>query len=449
MTITLKLKYVDELSGGRKRFRRRFPKNVQSVFETEFFQEAMKACEGAALVREHEHLMRLFDKLVSKAEASVSGTTVKTPRDKWLDALREADRIEAETVGLDDVYEEEVGGEIDVGRRVLIAETMLNAGSDPILIKAMLAHSEPTPKVTLQDAVNIYLEERLSGPENEAGRIRLSRVFKRVKAALGDLSSIALTDLKRKDGRAIRDYMLTSSRNGGGTLKPATVQRELNLVRALISMGIREFGLSGQATNPIEGLSVAPSSKAALTNEADTRDPLPPEVLQAMSERMKRGSNRNAELGLIWRLLAGTGCRMAEITGLRVEDVIVGDELPHIRVRWNEDRRLKTQASIRSVPLVGDALEAAKEALTLPREVPAVFPRYARERGADTASQSLMKNLRTITQNPRHVNHSLRHNMKDWLREAGVSVLEQNLILGLHSVAKAIWLMEERGRSWK
>ncbi len=41
-----------------------------------------------------------------------------------------------------------------------------------------------------------------------------------------------------------------------------------------------------------------------------------------------------------------------------------------------------------------------------------------------------MKNLRTVTKNPRHVDHSLRHNMKDWLREAGVSVLEQNLILG-------------------
>lgn len=66
----------------------------------------------------------------------------------------------------------------------------------------------------------------------------------------------------------------------------------------------------------------------------------------------------------------------------------------------------------------------------MPREGDALFPRYARERGADTASQALMKNLRTLTKNPRHVNHSLRHNMKDWLREAGVSVLEQNLILG-------------------
>ncbi|WP_299860164.1 hypothetical protein [uncultured Roseobacter sp.] len=354
MTVSFEMKYVDNLSGGRKRFRRRIPKHLVPVLEMEFFQEPMKAREGAALVREQEHLTRLFENLVAKAEATLAGSVVKTPRDKWLDAVREADRIEAEAVGLSDSYNKDIGAEIDLGRRETIADALADAGRDPALVKAMLQPTAPAPKVTLQDAVNIYLEERLSGPENEAGRVRLSRVFKRVKAALGDLSSIALVDLKRKDGRAVRDFMLNSSRNGGGTLKPATVQRELNLVKAVISMGIREFDLSGQAANPIEGLSVRPPSNAALTNEADTRDPLPPAVLKAMAERMKRGSKRNPELGLVWRMLAGTGCRMAEITGLQVADVIVEGDLPHICVRWNEGRRLKTQSSIRSVPLVGD-----------------------------------------------------------------------------------------------
>ncbi len=59
-----------------------------------------------------------------------------------------------------------------------------------------------------------------------------------------------------------------------------------------------------------------------------------------------------------------------------------------------------------------------------------LFPAYASEGGADAASASLMKHLRTVTKDPKHVVHSLRHNMKDRLILAEVSSLDQNLILG-------------------
>lgn len=44
-----------------------------------------------------------------------------------------------------------------------------------------------------------------------------------------------------------------------------------------------------------------------------------------------------------------------------------------------------------------------------------------------------MKHLRKVSQNEKHVVHSLRHNMKDRLTLAEVSSLDQNLILG-HTV---------------
>lgn len=82
------------------------------------------------------------------------------------------------------------------------------------------------------------------------------------------------------------------------------------------------------------------------------------------------------------------------------------------------------------VPLVGDALTAAKEALRLPRDGDMAFPSYGRKRGSDAASAALMKHLRAVTTDPKHVIHSLRHNMKDRLILAEVSSLDQNLILG-------------------
>jgi integrase len=224
--------------------------------------------------------------------------------------------------------------------------------------------------------------------------------------------------------------MLQSEKKGGGTLSPATVERELNLVTAVVSLALREFDLTGSVANPFEKLSVGTGGKEALQNESDKRDPLPADVIKSMRERLSSDTVRLPEIGLIWRLLEGTGCRMSEVTGLLVDDVEVTGDLPHIRIQWNEDRRLKTQVSIRSVPLVGDALDAAKEALALPREGRALFPRYSGKRGGDGASQILMKHLRTITTNPRHTNHSLRHNMKDWLVTADVPELVQNLLLG-------------------
>ena len=82
------------------------------------------------------------------------------------------------------------------------------------------------------------------------------------------------------------------------------------------------------------------------------------------------------------------------------------------------------------MPLVGDALEAAKEALKLARTGHMLFPSYGRKRGGDAASAALMKHLRQVSANEKHVIHSLRHNMKDRLMLAEVSSLDQNLILG-------------------
>ncbi|SMC39734.1 tyrosine-type recombinase/integrase [Primorskyibacter flagellatus] len=132
-------------------------------------------------------------------------------------------------------------------------------------------------------------------------------------------------------------------------------------------------------------------------------------------------------------MLEGTGCRGAEVVGLRVEDVQVTGPYPHIRVMWHENRRVKTKVSIRSVPLVGDALTAAKEALELVKGERMLFPRYAYEGGPDTVSQALMKHLRGFTTNKRHVVYSLRHNMKDLLVSAGVPERDEHRILG-HSL---------------
>ena len=62
-----------------------------------------------------------------------------------------------------------------------------------------------------------------------------------------------------------------------------------------------------------------------------------------------------------------------------------------------------------------------------------LFPKYGRPGGGDAASGALRKHVRGVD-DPKVSTHSLRHNMKDRLRKAGVSKIDQDLILG-HTMA--------------
>jgi integrase len=424
MVVMMKLKYVDDLSGGRKRFRRRFPKAVSAVLGEEFFQVPMKAREGAALVVEQEALLAEYEKMVTKAKRQAAGQGSLSPLEHWREAVSEVTAMKEAIVG--DLTEDD--------RREVLADDLHRRGADPVLVKAAIAPDAKEPPVSLQDAKHMYEQERLGANPGRNQRNRLERVCRRVEEALGPLGKVALVDLRDAHGRKLRDYMQSVPANGKGgkLLAPLTIRRELDMVSTMVNLAIKSFDLEKKAKNPFEGISLATPNTAPQT-EWELRDPLPEPILKGMRERMT-GKLRSPELGLIWRILEGTGCRGAEVVGLRVEDVFVDHTYPHIWVRWHEDRSVKTKTSIRAVPLVGDALAAAKEALEMPREGShLLFPKYAREAGPDAVSQALMKHLRTFTKNPRHVVYSLRHNMKDRLVTAGVDQRDENRILG-HSL---------------
>ncbi|WP_263389592.1 tyrosine-type recombinase/integrase [Ruegeria marisflavi] len=272
------------------------------------------------------------------------------------------------------------------------------------------------------------MKEKLGGgvgSEHRGTLVRLERVMRHAEDA-GMPATTPLPKLTREHARKVRDHMLSREKLGGeGRVSPASVKRELGLLRTVISYGALELGLLNFDNPfdrlPIEGLSAATGARVAAREKVE---PLPAKIVSAMRSKL------SGELQLIWRILTGTGCRLGEVTGLRMEDVELGGQTPCIRIRWHEGRRLKTLSSIRSVPLLGDALEAAREAVKAAEGQPNLFPRYARERGADAASAVLMKHLRGFTTDKRHKVHSLRHGLKDQMRKAGVDKASQDIVLG-------------------
>ncbi|MFO7770210.1 MAG: hypothetical protein R6V38_02460 [Roseovarius gahaiensis] len=240
----MKLKHVDELSGGRKRFRRRYPKAVSRILGEEFFQVPMRARDGAALVAEQENLLAEYDKLVAKVMRKAAGKGQLSLLQHWREATAEAEAVVAAIKG----------GLDDGDRREVLAEDLYRRGADPILVKAVVQPEAEEPPVTLLDAKTMYQEQRMGGATGRNQRNRLERVCRRVERALGPLRKLALVDLKRAHGRKLRDFMLAQRKADGSLLSPLSVRRELDMVRAIVSLAIVEFDLRAKAQNPFEGL---------------------------------------------------------------------------------------------------------------------------------------------------------------------------------------------------
>jgi integrase len=279
-----------------------------------------------------------------------------------------------------------------------------------------LGASAKQPEATLEDARRLYLKEKVQGTPDETKKTqRVDRVVGHIRKVMG--KDPAMVNLTRSDARDVRDYMLHEL-----DISASTVNRYLNDIRAIINHAIEELPLP-DVKNPFNGLEV---KKEVVAKNA--KDNFSPEQLLVARGRVL--SFARDDLKLIWRMLEGTGCRIAEISGLMVSDVHLDHHIPFIDLVFHEHRRLKTVGSIRRVPLMGDTLAAARAAVERAGESRFVFPAYFNRKGADAVSAALMKHIRMVIKDPKITNHSLRHTVTDWIRLSGATTAEEYLILG-------------------
>ena len=108
--------------------------------------------------------------------------------------------------------------------------------------------------------------------------------------------------------------------------------------------------------------------------------------------------------------------------------MVVSHAIPHILIRPYAGRSLKTGSGGRKVPLVGEALWAAKKAVLGKASDGLLFPDYGPTK-ANSASATLNKWVRERLGISKTM-HGLRHSMKTRLRSAGVPEDIQNRIGG-------------------
>lgn len=274
------------------------------------------------------------------------------------------------------------------------------------------------PSVLLSDALARYLADHDKGDQPKFAA-DAKRCIGQVVSAVGDFP---LTHYQREHAIMVRESLL-----GSGN-KTTTARRRLNTITAVFNKGLVEFNLRSHG-NPFESLPIAREAR-----DATARGTFTTAELQAIS---KASRGMDDDIRHIVSLQADTGARLAEIVGLRIDDVVLDHETPHILIRPYEalGRTLKNAHSERSVPLLGDALWAAQKALqavqTNPRADGWLFPRYARNGSVNAtgASATINRWLAKTLKIPK-TSHSFRHAMRDRLRHAGVPDEFQNLIGG-------------------
>jgi len=227
-----------------------------------------------------------------------------------------------------------------------------------------------------------------------------------------------LTDkpINKYSRREIEGRLLKGIQEEG--LKTATVSRRLSDVKAAVNKTILSFEY--QFNNPFEKHKIP-----NLRDDEESRTSLTTQQQSSLIQLLDSGGVGNTTNAL--KILFDTGMRVAEVVGLRTDDIYLEHEIPHIKLQRNPLRPLKTKQSQRLIPLMGYALEGVKSQLT---DSEWLFPRYIDEdKGRvknDGASATFNKRIKPLG----FTCHSLRHNFKDRLRLANVPMENIKDLLG-------------------
>ena len=196
--------------------------------------------------------------------------------------------------------------------------------------------------------------------------------------------------------------------------KTATIRRRINSLSAIINYAYSELDLDKR--NPFTRLFIQNEGADVFKRGTFTSDQLKWGYDKALSS--------GSTVKLLMPLLGETGCRLAEIVGLRREDIDLENDLIHIRP--NSARRLKNKNSERVLPLVGYAKTAMVKAMSQADDE-WLFPQYIKAghcyatHASNVVNKWLKKDFGGLTA------HSLRHTIRDRLRavECPMDMIDQ------------------------
>lgn len=229
--------------------------------------------------------------------------------------------------------------------------------------------------------------------------------------AVGDMEIAAVTVEEMFE---FRQWLTVRVRKG--KLKAASANKEIGFLNTMwkVIAKSKGFKLAYETT----GLSLSTHA-----DDDETRAPFSDKWIKEKLLAPGALDGLQTEARLIFLGMINTGYRPGEGAGLLPDDICLDSNIPHIIIRPNHNRGLKTPQSKRTIPLTGVSLEVFRQA-------PGGFPRFAKDGKALSATVNRFLRGKKLLETDNHVMYSLRHAFEDRMLEAGIDERIRRDMLG-------------------
>lgn len=375
-------------------YMRRVPKRLAEYDSRRHIFAALKTQDEKEAVR----LAAIYDDFIEKYWANLIRSGEKDEgRDRYLESKAIA---QAHGFAYKDISEIVHGGLDEILARVSAAK-----GGNQTLVRSLLGAVPARSSISLNDCEMEFWKlcgDRLTEKTDHQIRKYKNPRNLALRNFISVVGNLDLEQIERSHILLFREWLL--ERITGGEIAGNTANKQLGYLKDIFYT----VGIAQETETDFKQL----FADIRLKEEKNSRPPFEASYVQdeLVTAQSLEGLNKDALM--LCYMMMETGARESELIGLETDDFFLDEEVPHIWIRKNAISSLKTKNSERKIPLVGISLWAAK----------AVYPgglaRY--HSNPDSASSAINKYLseNSLRPTPKHSLYSLRHTLKDRLRDA-------------------------------
>lgn len=194
-----------------------------------------------------------------------------------------------------------------------------------------------------------FIEDEWTGLSHDQRRCKRNVYLKSIRHFEEAVGKVSLYELTRANALEFRSWWMHRKKQNG--LQSCTANREIDSVRRVIRVNFEMDSYEGK--NPFDRVRLKKDIKKR-------RAPLSTEIIRDNILAPGKLDGLHVDFQLLVKLIINTGMRPIEAIGLELSDFILEHDIPHVHVRQNDVRVLKTPHSERKIPLLGVSLEAAQ-----------------------------------------------------------------------------------------
>lgn len=411
--------------GGKYHYKRRIPSEV-ILLDTRgvFVQQSLKTEDLAEARAKRDILERADDEFWSSL---ILGENADTASTRYAAARK---RVEA--LGFTYRHPPEISSSESFDTILRRIETVMSTQTAKPITQAVLG-GIPKPVVTVSGAFDLY-KDQIAAHEIIGKSPAQRKKWEMVKQLAVNYFNEIVEDkdiqkITRDDALKFHRFWVdrVAPAKGVPTHSASIGNRMIGNMRVLYSAYFKYLGEDNR-TNPFANLGFNERQKIS-------RPPFSVEWIRDVIMRPGALATMNEEGRGVVLALIETGARPSELCNLTADAIVLDHEIPHLKIepRYDpEDRReIKTQSSIRDVPLVGVALEVF-------RKHPNGFPRYKDREASMSAALNKFMREHDLFPSTKHKVYSLRHSFEDRMKEAGLDTELRRILMG-HTVDRATY----------